>query len=797
MQVGETTPVPGPPIADSGPRSRFSWLRGWRTPVHRDGLALVLSSALSSGIGLIYWVVVARLFPPDVVGVNQVALSTMMMLGGVAHLNLTYALLRFVPVAGAATRRLVIAGYLVTVVVASLVGGVFALGARIWAPQLLAAVGQLGLLAFFMLATPVWAIFTVQDYVLTGIRKARLVPLENLVFAVLKVGLLAVAAWFTVQGGIAVSWVAATAIVVLGVTVWLLARALPAHGRTNADKAVPITLGSIATYLRADYAGAVFWQAAIMGLPVLVLARLGAEAAATYGIVWQIGMALYLVASGMGQSMVAHSAADPGGLEAARKAMITKALTLIVPVVAVLVLASPLVLSIFGSHYVESGTGALVLIALSAVPNVITAATVSSARVRQRMGVLFGVPATISMIVIVLSWVLMPYLGITGVALAWLLGQSVMSAVILTVTAPWLPPLLATRVDALRSAALLRRVGPDAVLTAGVEHPDRWVVRERLSGGSESVVVSVRPEDGPGALLKACDTVRSTTGLRRQTEVLSALHGDARIAHWTVLIPTILGAGDVGGSYCVMESRMPGEAGTLALHDPARRRLLTASAISTISELHRCTSTTVVAGDDELRRWVHDPMAVVIDAVPRNLRSQARRLADGLDRRMRGRRLPVGWMHGDYGPVNVLTRPDGRVCAVVDWCEADERGFPVLDVMIFLQLSHVIADGEELGPMVLRWLQEPLPPGAHLLARAQRTLGGEPLDPATMALLGWLQHVSTTIAKSREYAANPVWNRRNLRAVLRGAATTYAVDGRGRVPNQQATRSGAAAEATG
>ncbi|WP_028929929.1 oligosaccharide flippase family protein [Pseudonocardia asaccharolytica] len=608
--------------------------------MHRDGLALVLSSALTSGVGLLYWVVVARLFPPEVVGVNQVALSTMMLLGGVSHLNLTYALLRFVPVAGRASRRLVVAGYLVTALIASLVGGVFALGARIWAPQLLEAVGQLNLLVFFMLATPVWAIFTVQDYVLTGIRKATIVPLENLSFSLLKIVLLALAAWFTVQGGIAVSWVAATAVVVLGVNLWLLLWALPAHGRENAGKAVPITLGSIATYLRADYAGAVFWQAAITGLPVLVLARLGPGAAATYGIVWQIGMALYLVASGMGQSMVAHTATDPGGLEAAHKALVTKALTLIVPVVAVLVLAGPVALSIFGPHYVEFGTGALVLIALSAVPNVITAATVSSARVRQRMGVLFAVPATIATIVIVLSWALTPYLGITGVALAWLIGQTIVAGVILVVTAPWLPPLLATRIDALRSAALLRRVGPDAVLTAGVDDPDRWVLRERLAGGSESVVVSVQPQDGPGALLKACDTVRSAAGLRRQTEVLAALHSDERIAHWAVLIPRILGAGDVGGSYCVMESRMPGEPGMAALHDPARRRLFTASAISTISELHRCTSTTLVTGDDQLRRWVHDPMDIVLDALPRNLRSSACRIADELDRRLRGRPRP-------------------------------------------------------------------------------------------------------------------------------------------------------------
>src|ERR1051325_11601843 len=88
-------PAPGAtprPETRGRPRTRLA-------PAHRDGLALVLSSGLTSAVGLLYWVIAARLFPPAVLGVNQVALNTMMLLGSVAHLNMTYALLRFVPVA--------------------------------------------------------------------------------------------------------------------------------------------------------------------------------------------------------------------------------------------------------------------------------------------------------------------------------------------------------------------------------------------------------------------------------------------------------------------------------------------------------------------------------------------------------------------------------------------------------------------------------------------------------------------------------------------------------------------------
>jgi hypothetical protein len=188
-----------------------------------------------------------------------------------------------------------------------------------------------------------------------------------------------------------------------------------------------------------------------------------------------------------------------------------------------------------------------------------------------------------------------------------------------------------------------------------------------------------------------------------------------------------------------------------------------------ISELHRCTSEVVPVGATDLRRWVHNRMAIVVQRLPRAMWSSARRIEGTLAGELRGRRLAVGWTHGDYGPGNVLTDPSGRVVGVVDWCNADPRGLPVLDVMGFLVLSAVVADGEELGDVVNRWMSETPPPAHDVLARSQRMLGGELVDVRVLCLLAWLQHVSQSLVKSPQYGANPVWVRRNIRAVVQRA----------------------------
>ena len=416
--------------APSTRRSVAAALGSWRSPQHRDGMALVLSSALSSGIGLLFWVLAARLFDPATVGVNSTTVSAMTLLGTAAQLNLGNAMLRFVPVAGRGTRALVAACYAVGAGAAAAAGAVFALGAPLWAPDLVAAFGQAGLLAFFVVSTPIGTLFVMQDYILPAIKRATVVPVENLVFSVLKIVLLAAAAGMGLVVGIALSWVVATALIVVAISVYLLRVLPPRHGG-GAPEAPAVTVRDVARFVRADYAGTVFWLAALFGLQLLVLARLGPEAAATYGVVWQIGYALYLVANGMGQSLVAHVAADPSRLDAARDGMVSKALTLIVPVVVVVSPASYLVLSVFGRSYAETGSELLVLLLVSAVPNVVTASAVWSARVRRDGRVLFGLPAGISTVVIAGSWVLMPVMGVVGTGVAWLVAQTVAAAVVL------------------------------------------------------------------------------------------------------------------------------------------------------------------------------------------------------------------------------------------------------------------------------------------------------------------------------------------------------------------------------
>src|SRR3954453_18739249 len=71
-----------------------------RTPIHRDGYALVLNSAFTAATGLVYWIIAANEYSAHALGINAALISSMMFLAGLAGLNLPNFLVRFLPHAG-------------------------------------------------------------------------------------------------------------------------------------------------------------------------------------------------------------------------------------------------------------------------------------------------------------------------------------------------------------------------------------------------------------------------------------------------------------------------------------------------------------------------------------------------------------------------------------------------------------------------------------------------------------------------------------------------------------------------
>jgi aminoglycoside phosphotransferase (APT) family kinase protein/O-antigen/teichoic acid export membrane protein len=810
-----TSPVPAGRIQDvlppAGRRSAAAISAHLRSPLYGQGYALALNSGLTSLLGVVYWLVAVRYYTPHTLGLNSAAISAMMFLAGVSQLNLMSALMRFIPVSGLMSTRLVRSSYLVAVTLAAVVSVGFLIGLDMWAPALGFLTSSPGFALWFVAATMAWCVFNLQDSVLIGLRAAIFVPIENLVFSLVKIALLVAFVGVSPHYGIFASWTAALAASLVPVNLIIFRRLLPRHVGGRDDRLRPPTRGQITRFVSADYLGSLFWLAATALMPVLVVALEGGTANAYFALAWMIALPLYGVTTNTGASLVVTASRDEPGLPTYARRVLIQTAALVVPLALGLALAAPEVLRLFGAQYAEHSHVTLSLLALSAIPNTVTALYVSVYRVQRRMSLVVMLLGALCGLVLGLGVTFLQLFGIAGVGLAWLIAESLVAAVLLLVEPGALWPSARGRSPAgarpARLAEMLRNLAADlrvlgllVPLRGGrgsrrrareakrmtpeilsrvppirdEEPPTSWSRHRVLTSVSDMSVMTVGSSgQAPRAVVKLPATELAVRSLRREREVLAALRGDARLREWCGVLPTMLAEGELAGRPYVVQRMLPGvPASRMVASDQGAWRVLTAAA-STIRELHRRTAAPAVIDEAVLQHWVDCPARIVRDGDAQAGRGAADvamdRLVDELHGALAGRTLQLGWVHGDFVPSNILVRADGQaVSGIVDWELAACGGLPSIDVVALLLATRAQRQRRELG-RVVRELMSGAPWTAYewaLLDSGCADLPGGRLESRTLVLLWWLQHVAANMTKSTRYDRSGLWARWNIRGVL-------------------------------
>jgi O-antigen/teichoic acid export membrane protein len=406
-----------------------------RLPLHRDGYALAANSAFTAVTGLVYWVVAAHQYGPRDVGVNAALISSMMFLSGIAGLNLANVVVRFLPDAGRRTARLTVTAYAAAASTALAVGLVFVLGVGAWAPALDFLRDDLLLGGWFLVSTLGWCLFAIQDSVLTALGRAVWVPLENAVFALLKLGLLVVLAALMPVYGIFVSWTAAMLVSVVGVNAVIFMWLMPRRRPDAAEGLTTLRTPAFRRYFAADYMCSVAWMSGTNLMPLVVTAVAGPAANAGYALAWAVSLPLYAFAASIGMSLVLHGSREGASLpELERKAALQGARVLL-PSVLVAVVLAPEILTLFGSGYSAAATTVLRLLALSALPYFVLTLAISVARIERRLRPAVVAWATQAVLALGLAAPLVSALGVTGAGVAWFASQCTVAAVVLALRA--------------------------------------------------------------------------------------------------------------------------------------------------------------------------------------------------------------------------------------------------------------------------------------------------------------------------------------------------------------------------
>ncbi|WP_406007361.1 lipopolysaccharide biosynthesis protein [Streptomyces sp. NBC_00637] len=424
IQVSEApAPSVGRETTDASPADRA---RGSES-LFRNAYFLMLSTGVSAVLGLGFWLVAARYYSEEAVGQGSAAIAAMRLLASITATTMIGAVVRFVPRAGRATGSLVWRAYAVSSVVVAVAAFVFLLTLDLWGATY-APLGTVAAGTAFVVACVAWALLTLQDGVLTGLRRSGWVPLGNAVFSVGKLILLAVCATALPVLGIFVSWAVAIAFSTIPLGWLIFRRLIPRQAAADRDLEPP-QLREMGRFLAGDSLGALFSLAMINLLPVMVAVRFSAAENGYFYVAYTVGGTMEFMAINMASSLTAHASHDPRQLAEGVRGALRRMTLLLVPVVLVLVVFAPQILLPFHEDYAEHGTTVLRLLAAGALPRVVVELYIGVLRVQGRTGMLAALQGAMCTLVLGSAAVLFAPTGIAGAGWAVLISMTLIAAV--------------------------------------------------------------------------------------------------------------------------------------------------------------------------------------------------------------------------------------------------------------------------------------------------------------------------------------------------------------------------------
>jgi O-antigen/teichoic acid export membrane protein len=357
------------PSAISGkPSSRLEAVRGILAQ-NRDLLSnagsLIGTTGVTSAFGFGYWIYAARFFVPQSVGYGTAAVSVMMLLSTIGISGFGTMLIGELP------RRkspggLMMAGILASFILSIVLGLGFALVSLAYGTRFVEISGTFGRMTIFSLGVAVTSATFVFDDATIGLMRGGLQLGRNVAFSIAKIAILPVCALFLHDlfgVGIMLSWVLGTFISLVPVVImikrggasilhrpdwsslWELRKVILAHNWLNIAINTPSRL-----------------------IPVIVVLVVAPSANAAFYIATMLASILSMIPNSLSTVLFAIASATPELISEKLRFVLRTALLIGGAGGLILALCSHLVLSVFGSSYVQLATWPLVILVVCYIP---------------------------------------------------------------------------------------------------------------------------------------------------------------------------------------------------------------------------------------------------------------------------------------------------------------------------------------------------------------------------------------------------------------------------------------------
>lgn len=387
-------------------------------PLYRTSFFMAFSSIFNAGCGFFFWIIAARIYTVEQVGLATALISSMGLVLLFSRLGLDFSIIRFFPTGD--KNRIFSTSLIITTLASLLAGLAYILLIDLLAPTL-AFLKEPCYLVAFLLIGAANSVAAITGNAFVADRKAENYFLQY-IFMALRIPLLIPLAFlgtFGIFGSTGLAFIVASIFALI-----MLVRSLNSI-RPEID--VEFIKRSF-KFSSWNYVSNILSTAPTLVLPIMVLNILGEAEAAKYYIAFTMGNLVLIIPSSLGTSLFVEGSHGEGLKKSVMRAG-AASLALLVPAILVLFILGEELLGMLKQEYVQA-LDLLKIIVLSSIPVTVYSLFISIQNVRMQVEGVLKLNALRFILIMGLSYLMVHQYGILGVGYAWLITFAALGLII-------------------------------------------------------------------------------------------------------------------------------------------------------------------------------------------------------------------------------------------------------------------------------------------------------------------------------------------------------------------------------
>lgn len=411
-------------IGNNSNESILKFLSFWKAKLRgilKDGIYvnsiwLIANSFTMSVLGFLFWIINARLFSSEQLGLASALISAVELLMPLSLLGFNMALIRYLP-SSTQKQDIIDSCFSLSGLFALITSSSFVLSVKFFLPKL-ELIWNYFWGSIFVIFVISYLFFELQTSVLIAQKRAKYSFFKTLIYSICKL-IFPFILLFLGALGIFSSWIIGLFLSIIAGTIFI--KTIPKF------KIKIEIIKKLFSFSAVNYISTFLSLAPGSIIPLLITSKLYTSATAYFYISWNITLLLFIVPHSVSQILLAE---DPNLLKTNVIKSIKLIALILIPAVIITIAISEYLLLIFGAEYSQNASRLLQLLAFSSIPFAFNRVYIAVQNVKHNLHVVLIVHLSLTISTLGLSYILLTK-GIIYVGIARLICQTIVACVLI------------------------------------------------------------------------------------------------------------------------------------------------------------------------------------------------------------------------------------------------------------------------------------------------------------------------------------------------------------------------------